>query len=453
MESVSNSNDYESIARAICDQTNIEHTQFNLDKVLQVIDKIEAFTGCKLYNKDQLTNQLVEMSEENFSSEAKKAIWKNMIPQVNFNTLFKSDMDFTLVFKEDDVIVLYKNKIIKTDNFEQIKSNLLRNHTKDFPPISEMYVDNICQVISKFMSKDITVQYYCSNIPAPYWKLFEIKCKKSNANSKEIYDKCQELEKIVTGQYFQSVKPDNVQVIGQAPSADDDELKAVLMQIEEYENKNKNNSSVSSSGPDLTKLSDNETKALDDIYRMEVMSYLNDNEIMEYLDVLEKVDGLDKESKHTEKEYITKYFKLLIDSTGSMKNKIAKFYYVYKLYALINKATWFIEQYEGMRKNVAAKINEFTDELYILQSAELKLYHGVVSTMEKTKELIDSIEKKSNPNYVSKWQTNNQQVILNQIITNANTSANNGTNTNQIVLESDDEMEDEDNNSDYDSDN
>lgn len=458
MESITNSNDYESIARAICNQTNETQTKFNLDMVLQVIDKIEGITGCKLYNKDQLTNQLVELTEENFASEAKKAIWKNMIPQVEFNTLFKSNMEFSLVFNQDDVVVLYKNKVVGPENLEEIKSSLIRNNQQNFPLITELYVDNICQVITKFMNKDISVQYYCANIPTPYWKLFEIKAKKSNGNTKEIHEKCQELEKIVTGQYFQQTKPD-VQVVGQ----DDDELKAVLMQIEEYENKSKNsNGTINTSGLVLT---DNEVKALDDVYRMEVMSYLNDNEIMQFLEAVEKLDAMDANAKYNDKEFLTQYFKFTIEATSSMKNKIAKFYYVYRLYCLINNATWFIEQHDAMRTNVANKINEFSEELYVLQSAELKLFHGVVNTMGKTKELIDTIGKKANPNYVSTWQTNDQQTILSQIITNANNNINNqnnyaNTNNNQtqIILDSDDEMENDDDHDsidehEYDSDN
>lgn len=432
MESNTNSNDYESIARAICDQTNLEQSQFNLDMVLQVIDKIEDYTGCKLYNKDQLTNQLVEFPEENFSSEAKNAIFKNMIPQVDFNKLFKSDMEFTLVFKEDDVIVLYKNKVITVDDLEQIKLKLVRNNLTDFPKIYEMYVDNICNVIYKFITKDISVQYYCANIPTPYWKLFEIKAKKSNSTTKDIHEKCKELEKIITGQYFQPAKPD-VQVIGQDANSNDDELKAVLMQIEEYENNNKNTASSNSTGPTATnQLTASELKALDDIYRMEVMSYLNDNEMMQFLIVLEKLDKMDTDAKYNEKEFITKYFKIVIESIKTMGNNIAQFYYVYRLYSLINNAVWFLEQHDTMKTTISNKINEYTEQLYILQSAELKLYQGVVSTMSKTKEHIDTINKKANPNYVPTWQTSDQQSILNQIISNAQNTQNTQTNNTNI---------------------
>ena len=431
---------YETIARAIIDQTGNNSSELNHETVLQVIDTIENFTGCKLYNKVQLTSKMSELPEDNFTSEAQKAILSNLIPQVDFNSLFKSDMEFTLIFKEDDVVILYKNNPITMENLEQIKLNLVKNSMKDFPSITELYVDNIVGVISKFINKDISVQYYCANIPLPYWKLFEIKCKKSNSTTQAINDKCQELEKIITGQYFNVVKSNNIQVIGQTPSPDDEELKAVLMQIEEYEGKNKN-SNTDNNITNINNMSDNEKNALEDVYRMEVMSYLNDNEIMIFLDALEKIDGFVKDGKYSDKEFITKYMKFLLDLSATMENKIARFYCVYKVYCLINNSPWFIEQHEKMRTNVTNKIIEFTDELYILQSAELKLYHGVSTTMNKTKEIIDSIETKLNPNYVSKWKNNNQQIILNQIINSNNINNNNiinNNNSNKIMLEDSD---------------
>lgn len=445
----------ETIARAIIDQTGNNSNELNHETVLQVIDTIENFTGCKLYNKVQLTSMMGEFPEDNFKSEAQKAILSNLIPQIDFNTLFKSDMEFTLIFKEDDIVILYKNNPITLENLEQIKLNLVKNTLKDFPAITELYVDNIVGVISKFINKDISVQYYCANIPLPYWKLFEIKCRKANSTTQAILDQCKELDKIVSGQYFNVNPTNNIQIIGQTPAPDDEELKAVLMQIEEYEGKNQN-STTDNNSTNINNMSDNEKNALEDVYRMEVMSYLNDNEIMIFLDALEKIDGFIKDAKYSDKEFIAKYMKFLLDLSATMENKIARFYCVYKVYCLINNSPWFIEQHENMRSNVTNKIIEFTDELYILQSAELKLYHGVNTTMNKTKEIIDSIETKLNPNYVSKWKNNNQQIILNQIITTLNNSTNNNNiinnnnNSNKIILEdSDDDMNVDSDNDDY----
>ncbi len=431
MESTTNSNNYEDITRSIISSSTNNPVQINLDMVLQVIGKIEEITGCKLYNQDQLTNYLVELGEENFVEQAKKSIRENLIPQVNFNTLFKSEMGFTLVFDQDDVIVLYKNKPVTMENLEQIKSNLSRNNLNDFPIISELYVDNIINVIGGFISKNLTVQFYCSNIPAPYWKLFEIKCKKANANTPAIHSKCKELEKIVTGENFKPI-PVNVQVQNQTLSSDDNELKAALMQIEEYENKNK-------PVVDGSKLSDNEKKALDDVYRMEVMSYLDDIAIMSFLDTLEKIDNLDKEPKFNEQTYMTNYIKMLLESVANMGNKIAKFYYIYKMFNLIG-ADKLIVSNDNFRKTISSKINEISEELYILQSADLKLYHGIISSMEQAKKTIDSIELEKNPNYKSNWVTNNQVSILNQIM-NGNNGNNGNSNNQNLIVESDDEEE------------
>ncbi len=444
MESTANPNNYEDIVRAIISQSTDNQVQINLDMVLQVIGKLEEITGCKLYNQDQLTNYLVELGEENFVEQAKKVIKENLIPQIDFNTLFKSHLEFTLVFVQDDIIILYKNKQVTIESLEQIKTNLIRNNLKDFPIISELYVENIINVITGFINKDISVQFYCSNIPAPYWKLFEIKCKKTNSNTLNIHDKCKELAKIVTGEHFKPKEP-NVQVIEQP--VQDDELNAVLKQIEEFENKNK-------STFDISKLSDNEKKALDDVYRMEVMSYLDDNTIISFLNVIEQIDNFEKEPKFTDLSFVDIYVTMLSDSIANMSNKIAKFYYIYKLFNLIIISDKFLVKMDSIRQNLTNKINEISEELYILQSADLKLFHGVVNIIEQTKKLIDSVELSKNPNYKPKWVTNDQANILNQIMKGFNGS-NTNTNTQVQIVESDDEdnyMINSDNDSDNDDD-
>lgn len=398
-------NNYEDITRTIIGQTDKTIDQINLNMILQIIDKIESFTGCKLYNKDQLTNQIVELSEDNFLIEAKKIILKNLIAQIDFDSLFKSNLEFTLIFKEDDIIILYKNQQVNSDSFSQIKTDLLKNNLIDFPKIAELYVDNILDVVYKFINKDISVQYHCVNIPVPYLKLFEIKCKKSNSTTADIQSKCKELEKIKTGEYFKSKVIPSVQVLNQ--KQEDDELKAILMQIEEYEN-NKNSL-------DPTNLSDKEKKSLEDIYRMEVMSYLNDDEIISFLETNEKIDVYSKENNYSNKLYFTNYCNELLSIINLNKNIIAQFYYVYKLYCLINNSKFIIEENNLLRDIISNKINEISESLYILQSAELKLYTGVLCTINKSKEIIDLIEKKKNPNYVSKWQNYNNYNIKSDI--------------------------------------
>ena len=440
MESLTNFTNCEQITRSIVNLTNNNSDQIDTDIILQIIDKIEGLTGCKLYNKDYILSKLNEIPSENLFDESKNMIIKNLIPQVDFNTLFKSNLNFIFVFNEDDITILYNNKCVTDNNLSEIKFNLIHDNLIDLPPINELYIDNLLDVLNKFINKDLSVKYYCINIPEPYWKLFEIKCKKINSNAPNVYEKCQELEEIISGKYY---KQDNIQIINQ--NQDDNELKAVLMQIEEYENKNKNKNKN-----DII-LTDQDIKALDDIYRMEVMSYLNDDDIMLFLNTLETLDTFDKSPQYQDTPYINNYIKTLLESISAISNKIAKFYYVYRLYKFINLVPEFINNYDKLRNTVATKINEFNDDLYIIQTAGLKLYDALILTVSKTKEMITNIEKNKNPNNPFEWTDNNQQYILNDInnknIINQNNNFNQNNNYNQIELvdldDDDDEDEDE----------
>jgi hypothetical protein len=402
METTTNTstNNHKLIIEAIILQTEDNQIELNIDMVLQVIDKIESVTGCKLYNQKQLTTYLVELDKKDFSIKAKKAIRTNLIPQIDFSILFKSELGFTLVFNQDDIVILYKNKKIIQSDLKQIKSDLTINISNDIPPISILYLDNIIQVIEKFINKDISVQYYCSNIPQHYLKLFEIKCKKANTITTDIKLKCEELEKVITGKIFK-LNETNIKVDKYSNDEDDDELKNILIQIEEYENKNKNKYVT-----DIIKMTKNEKKALDDVYRMEVMSYLDDTEIIIFLNMLEKADEYDKNIDFNNKPHIVIYLNFLLEAINNINNKIAKIYYIYKIYILINSEESIIESNDQLRTIVIDKIIELEENMYILQSADLKLYYGVIHTIEKSKKLIDSIEIKKNPKYVSSWNNN-----------------------------------------------
>lgn len=432
-------NNYELIAitKKIIDQTENVSFKLNIEMILQVIDQIETLTGCTLYNKDNLTNyffELSELSEEDFYIKAKKALCKNLIPQIDFNVLFSSNMNFELIFKEDDIVVLYKNNPITIDCLVQIKCEIIKDNEKSFPPIADLYINNIINVISKFINKDISVQYYCKNIHLLYWKLFEIKCKKTNSTSTIIHDQCQELTKIITGHYFI-----NVQDIKQLDTQDDYELKMVLEEIKEFENKK----------PDanlLNNLSDNEKKELEELYRIEVLPYLYDNQVTHYLNTLEQIDIFEKDNNYIIDIVITnKYKKFLIDSINSIENKIAKFYYLYKICFLINFANTnntinkYIEDNDNERYEISNIINKLNNELDILQSADVKLYHAVVKSINESIIIIDTINKKKIPNYIPVWTNNN--------VTNPNLY------TNPILYTNYNNISDNDNGNDNDDDN
>ena len=129
--------------------------------------------------------------------------------------LFKSDLEFTFVFNQDEVVIFYQNKKVELNSINDIKKNLLENKLNSLPVITELFVDNIGNIIEKLIKKDLTVKYYLINFPTPYWKLFEIKSKR--INKKFIID--QNLEDIISGKHYH-VKTN---------SESDDELKELVL--------------------------------------------------------------------------------------------------------------------------------------------------------------------------------------------------------------------------------
>jgi hypothetical protein len=410
----------ENILRYILNITQTSLKEINLNMIMQSIDKLEYLTGYKLFNKSQICNQLIEIPNEHLLLETKNIICKNVIMQIDFNKIFKSNLNFTFIIK-DSIVILYKNKQVDANNIFDIKKDLIKNNIDIFPIIYEGYIDTLCNIIMQFINKDLIVKYYCINIPIPYWKLFELKC---GINGLVIYlEKCIELDAIISGKYYQinqssiispiKMNDDTQYAINEDKDKDEDEVKLILMQI------NKLEKVYNIAKPNIIS-SDEEYTKLDTHYRMEVMSYLNDTEMEKYLEIIEKIDEFDKNSKLSEQTYINTYIKTLIDAISSIKSTIAKFYYIYKLYDFICKIPHFIKIHTTFRKTITNKINEFADDMYIIQTAGLKLSDAIMTTLNKIKELIDTIEKTNNPNYVSSWAKNSQYSILNEIVNKNN---------------------------------
>jgi hypothetical protein len=269
--------------------------QLNFEQVKTLIDMIESKTGCKVYNKVKLLEELTEKVDQDatkIKDYTKEVITKNLVPEVSFNNLFKSNLDFTLVFNNDDVNILYKNKKVELKDLVSIKEDLLENKLKHLPEITELFVDNVIKVIGKFMNKDPSVKYHCVNIPEPYWKLFEIKCKKANKQFDNNQEEYKHLDKVITGKIYEKEIPPAVQI--QQQDTEDPELKHILMQIAEFEKKEQEKT-VSNQ-----KITPQQKKDLDDQHKMEIMSYLNDEEVMIFLSKLEQSDQLEKEPKYND---------------------------------------------------------------------------------------------------------------------------------------------------------
>ncbi len=429
MESTQNSQNIQLISDLLgltvnpTNPTNPTNLTFDLVSTI-VNSQIESSTGCKLYNKDKLLEEIrtkLENEPEKIIEHTTSTILKNLVPEIKFETLFKSNLEFTLVFNQDDIIILYKNKQVEIGKLEEIKKDLLETKVNYIPVISELYVNNLIKVIDKLIKKDISVKYNLVNFPQPYWNLFEIKCKKSNKDYTSVLSEYTNIEKIISGRIYESDVDNNKLDVKIMDQDSDEELKIILMQIEEFENHEKIMKMAQLNVPNLSnnskQLTEKEMKDLDNHYRMEIMSYLNDMEMIFMLDKMEHIDNFDKDSGSNLD--VNKYVNELQLTIQSSQNKMIKYYFAEKLLNYICSNDNIIKSNDNMRIVITNQINELSEELYIVQTAGLQFSIQLVETFNKSKALIDTIEKQKNPAYVSKWSVDsnikNQQTILNQI--------------------------------------
>jgi len=294
---------------------------------------------------------------------------KNLIPQIDFKKLFKSDLDFTFVFNQDEIVILYKNKKVELNSINDIKKDLLESKSEYLPVITELFIENIGNIIEKLIKKDLTVKYYLIDIPTPYWKLFEIKSKR--INNKIIFD--QNLEDIISGKHYQV----------NTNSESDDEIKAALIQIEEYEKINNK------------KLSEEQKKELDSHYRMEVMSYLNDEQMDYFLEKMEYIDDQEKNLDIKTKKDITMYVGQLLNFVNNTTNNMIKYYMVYKMFTFLLKCDDFLLLHDNFRNIVYKKVNQLLEnDLVIFQSTGLDLSNELSDCLYKIKNLIEKIIEK-----------------------------------------------------------
>jgi hypothetical protein len=363
------------ITKYICLHHREEKTNYNLtyEEIENlVLNYIEQLTGCTLFNKSNILSEL-KASFENQPNDLIKLlaniINKNLIPQIDFKKLFKSDLDFTFIFNQDEIVILYKNKKVELNSINDIKKDLVENKSDYLPVITELFIENIGNIIEKLIKKDLTVKYYLINFPTPYWKLFEIKSKR--INNKIIFD--QNLEDIISGKHYQ-VKTN---------SESDDEIKAALIQIEEYEKTNNDN------------LSEQQRKELDSHYRMEVMSYLNDEQMDYFLEKMEYIDDQEKNLNIKIKKDITLYVGQLLNFVNNTTNNMIKYYMVYKMFTFLLKCDDFLLLHDNFRNIVYKKVNQLLEnDLVIFQSTGLDLSNELSDCLYKIKNLIEKIIEK-----------------------------------------------------------
>ena len=321
---------------------NKSEINIDFDQMQEIINVYFEFaTGCKLYNKKSIIN---EIDKDKLIISSGKSIKKNYVPQITFNEMFRSNLDFSLIFIKNEIIIFYKNTKVKLVNIPHIRNDLFDTKSEFFPIIPVMYIETILMVLEKLINNDLSVQYYLINIPIPYWRLFEIKFNKLNSKNSIQLEQSNCIQDIITGRNY----------------------------------------------------NDNEIKQQEEDCRIEILAYLNDEEITFFLDSITNIDH--KYYKKSNKENILDTLNYLITILiNAPTNKIIRCYILYKIlnYIIINKdyiniykiknsieimndiynpiATYFIynsfEFYKQMTiilNNINLNINnEYKSELYI----------------------------------------------------------------------------------------
>ena len=317
----------------------------NKTEISSIFTNIENENSCTIFNKESILNQI---KDQIISNELKDLILKNLITSINAEDFKK--YGFNILFIEDDVKVLFNHNIIKDINdIDTIISKL--DHIK-----SDLYKDCIKNVILKLMNKDISVKYILNKIPTPYWKLYEIKCKKTQKNNtKEI----EYYEKILNGSYVNK----------------DVKIEEKIRLIERTK----------------------EEKDKDEMYRMEILSYLSDEDVLQFLNYLETMDKLDELlDLNITSSTIKDYASNLLNIFRTSKNKMKKYY-------ILNRLLIFIEEVKkklclsNINKSIIISILEIMKEIkmnndmYIIETAGITFSKEIKTRFDKMLKILEEL--------------------------------------------------------------
>lgn len=291
----------------------MEIIENNMIITIDVLNRIEQMTFSKIYNKEHIVkNDDIEV--------IKKEVLKNMICQIDFNKIFFSGLNFDIIFCYDDIKIFYNNILIIDDNIEFMINKSVEDNKFILPEFNKIYLQTIKIIIKNFIDKNIIVKYHCLNIPKPYLNLFLIKSNKIKNSNQEFID---EIEKIISGEIYK-VPTQPIFLI----------------------NKDK-----------------------DDIIRMEVMSYLNDNDVITLLTSIDEFETIIQSCNNID------VINLLLKLENNNDNKMIKFYFVNLLFNFIiqlnknNKINSIID----IKGKIDECVSTIIPDLYIIQSAGLML--------------------------------------------------------------------------------
>lgn len=325
------------------------------DRPLLVNKIIEELSGCTIYNKNEILKRVVDMDNDSFIKE----VSKNIVPELNFEK-FKA-MGFSIIFVNDEVHVLYNNTRVISSIVDKIS---LESHDK--PPFPELYIENLKTIIDKFNNIDISVVYNCSNINSIYWNLFAIKAKKKYADTGFHLNANKHLQAIISGAIYKEDENNMMKEIDMMEHKD-----SFSDSDEPYENNN-------------------------EVFRLEVMSYLNDNQVNSFLNLDENVcnsEDKDKVLDYNNKERVVEHISSMLNINNTDIPTLSKIYFTNKLFKFMLNCKNFLATNPKFMITVKNKISELEQESPLIKFAKINLTQDFIKTLKMTKELIASIEK------------------------------------------------------------
>jgi len=326
------------------------------DKTLLVNKIIEEMSGCTIYNKKEILKRCVNMDNNRFIQE----VCKNIHIELNFDK-FK-ELGFSIIFVNDNVHVLYNNTIVDSSIIDTI--NLVNK-----PQFSELYIMNLKDIINKFNNIDVSVIYNCLNINMIYWNLFKIKAKKKYNDIQTHLNTCNHIHDIISGNIYKDTK--------------------AMMEYQQ-------NEPVEKQSFFATKSDNKPYDINNEIFRLETMSYMNDNQVNNFLSIDESVTLEESKLDFNSTESILIYIKKLLDvNLGNNMGILFKIYFANKIFKCLLSSKNFLATNLNFMSIIKNKIKELESEEVIIKFTETNISKDFIKTLEKTKELIDSIEKNS----------------------------------------------------------
>jgi hypothetical protein len=128
---------------------------------------------------------------------------------------------------------------------------------------------------------------------------------------------------------------------------------------------------------------------------MEVMSYLNDDEINYFLETVEDIDNKVNNIDFKTGKLISNLISNLLNIVSISSNTMIKYYVVYRMFSILLQCEDSLLINDTFRNVTYKKANELlTNDKVFIQTSGLELLKEIDNILNKTKNMIEKINEK-----------------------------------------------------------